>query len=111
MTVADPDDSKQHAALAEDKAEDTAEDTSEPSFEQALERLESIVDRLEVGDLELESALASFEEGVKLTRRCAGELADAERRIEILVREGEKWISRPFEPADGDPATEGEEQA
>ena len=66
------------------------------SFEQALQRLEAIVDRLEEGDLELEAALATFEEGVKLTRRCAGQLEDAERRIEVLVREGEKWITRPF---------------
>ena len=54
------------------------------------------MDRLEEGDLELETALADFEEGVKLTRRCAGQLEDAERRVEVLVREGEKWISRPF---------------
>jgi exodeoxyribonuclease VII small subunit len=81
---------------------------SEPSFEQALARLELIVDRLEQGDLELETALADFEEGVKLTRRCAGELANAERRIEILVREGEKWIARPFESADSDEVSEAE---
>ena len=66
-------------------------------FEDALSRLETIVDRLEQGDLELEQALAAFEEGVSLTRRCAGQLEDAERRIEVLVREGEKWIARPFE--------------
>jgi exodeoxyribonuclease VII small subunit len=66
-------------------------------FEDALARLETIVDRLEQGDLELEQALAAFEEGVALTRRCAGQLEDAERRIEVLVREGEKWIARPFE--------------
>jgi exodeoxyribonuclease VII small subunit len=66
-------------------------------FEAALERLETIVDLLEQGDLELEQALATFEEGVALTRRCAGQLEDAERRIEVLVREGEKWIARPFE--------------
>ena len=69
----------------------------ELGFEDALERLETIVDRLEQGDLELEQALAAFEQGVALTRRCAGQLEDAERRIEVLVREGEKWIARPFE--------------
>lgn len=66
------------------------------TFEEALQRLEAIVDRLEEGDLELEAALAAFEEGVNLTRRCAGQLEDAERRIEVLVREGEKWVARPF---------------
>lgn len=67
------------------------------SFEAALERLEAIVDQLEQGDLELEQALASFERGVKLTRLCAGQLEDAERRIETLVREGGKWTARPFD--------------
>ncbi len=69
---------------------------AESTFEEALQRLEAIVDRLEQGDLELEDALATFENGVKLTRRCASQLEDAERRIEVLVREGEKWIARPF---------------
>jgi len=71
------------------------------TFEVALERLEAIVDRLEEGDLELAEALAAFEEGVNLTRRCASQLDDAERRIEVLVREGEKWLARPFEEAEG----------
>ena len=71
------------------------------SLEAALERLEAIVDRLEQGELELEDALSAFEQGVALTRRCAGQLEDAERRIEVLVREGEKWIARRFdEPAE-----------
>ncbi len=61
----------------------------EMSFEGALERLEAIVDQLEEGDLGLEEALAAFEEGVALSRRCAGELDAAERRIEILVQTGD----------------------
>jgi exodeoxyribonuclease VII small subunit len=76
---------------------ESPEDLEQLGFEAALARLETIVDRLEQGDLELEQALAAFEEGVALTRRCAGQLEDAERRIEVLVREGEKWIARPFE--------------
>ena len=83
------------------RKKDEPEDTSEaPSFEEALQRLEAIVDRLEEGDLELEAALRAFEEGVTLTRRCAGQLEDAERRIEVLVKEGEKWLTRPFEEAE-----------
>jgi exodeoxyribonuclease VII small subunit len=72
----------------------------ELSFEVALQRLETIVDHLEEGNLELEDALREFEDGVKLTRRCAGQLEDAERRIDELVREGEKWMTRPFEPSE-----------
>jgi exodeoxyribonuclease VII small subunit len=79
---------------------DSPENLEELGFEDALARLETIVDRLEQGDLELEQALAAFEQGVALTRRCAGQLEDAERRIEVLVREGEKWIARPFEEAE-----------
>jgi exodeoxyribonuclease VII small subunit len=70
-----------------------------PSFEVALERLEAIVERLEQGDLELEAALASFEEGVALARRCAAQLGDAERRIEVLMREGAGWVPRPLDAA------------
>ncbi len=80
---------------------DAAADGS--SFETALEQLEAIVDRLEQGELELEDALRAFEAGVALTRRCAQQLSDAERRIEVLVREGESWEARPFEePEEGE---------
>ncbi len=73
----------------------------EPSFEGALERLEAIVDRLESGELPLEQALAAFEEGVALSRRCAGELEAAERRIELLVGGEDGNATEPFEPEDG----------
>jgi exodeoxyribonuclease VII small subunit len=73
---------------------------SEPSFESALARLEAIVERLESGDLPLEEALAAFEEGVALSRRCTAELEAAERRIEILVGvTGGVPATVPFEPA------------
>jgi exodeoxyribonuclease VII small subunit len=74
---------------------------SEPTFESALERLEAIVERLESGDLPLEQALAAFEEGVGLSRRCTAELEAAERRIEVLVAGGpEGAVTAPFEPED-----------
>jgi len=73
----------------------------EPSFEGALERLEAIVERLESGELPLEQALAAFEEGVALSRRCAGELEAAERRIELLVAGPDGESTEPFEPEDG----------
>jgi len=69
----------------------------ELSFGKALERLEEIAQRLEAGDLELEAALSAFEEGVGLARRCAEQLRDAERRIEVLTQEGEGWSERAFE--------------
>ena len=69
----------------------------ELSFEKALERLEEIAERLEAGDLELEAALAAFEEGIGLARRCAEQLREAERRIEVLTQEGNGWSERDFE--------------
>jgi len=89
-------------AGSDDKGPDAESDASreEGSFESSLERLESIVDRLEEGDLPLETALAVFEEGVALTRRCAEQLGAAERRIETLVREGANWGTRPFEESE-----------
>jgi exodeoxyribonuclease VII small subunit len=72
----------------------------EPSFEVALDRLEAIVGRLEDGDLALEDALAGFEEGVRLSRRLADRLADAERRIERLTREGGGLAARPLDGED-----------
>jgi exodeoxyribonuclease VII small subunit len=70
---------------------------AEPAFEAALDRLEAIVERLESGELALEDALLGFEEGVQLSRRLADRLADAERRIERLTREGGGLASRPLD--------------
>ena len=59
---------------------------SEPTFEEALGQLEAVVARLEAGDLPLEEALRSFEEGIRLARVCSGRLEDAERRVRLLTR-------------------------
>ncbi len=68
-------------------------------FEAALGRLEEVVDTLERGDLSLEASLVAFEEGVKLSRRCASQLDAAEQRIEILVRDRDTWVGKPFDDA------------
>ncbi|NNE68302.1 MAG: exodeoxyribonuclease VII small subunit [Pyrinomonadaceae bacterium] len=57
------------------------------SFEASLEELEKIVSVLEEGDQPLDEALALFENGVKLTRECKQRLEDAERKIQILLRD------------------------
>jgi exodeoxyribonuclease VII small subunit len=57
-----------------------------PDFETALKRLEEIVKKLENGELSLDSALELFEEGIKLSRFCHGKLEQAERRVEILLK-------------------------
>jgi exodeoxyribonuclease VII small subunit len=73
-----------------------SEAAEELGFEAALDRLEGLVERLEGGELPLEDALLAFEEGVALTRRCAGQLERAERRIETLTREGDRLVERPL---------------
>ena len=64
-------------------------DTSIKDFEAAIAELESIVKRLEEGDLGLEQSLALYERGVQLSRFCHTRLEEAERRIEILNERGE----------------------
>ncbi len=74
----------------------SSEPAAEQSFEEALARLEQVVDRLEQGDVDLEASLAAFEEGVHLSGRCASQLDAAERRIEVLTKQGSAWMARPF---------------
>jgi len=59
---------------------------SAPDFETALKRLEEIVKKLESGDLTLDTSLELFEEGIGLSRLCHEKLGQAERRVEILVK-------------------------
>lgn len=67
-------------------------------FEETLGSLESIVAQLESGELPLERALELFEEGVSLTRNCQQQLEDAERKVELLLRERGEIKVVPFEP-------------
>jgi exodeoxyribonuclease VII small subunit len=64
-------------------------ETSIKDFEAAIAELETIVKKLEEGDLPLEQSLALFERGVQLSRFCHTRLEAAERRIEILNERGE----------------------
>lgn len=68
----------------------TKKKTGLAELEASIKELETLVAKLEGGELPLEAALAEFERGVKLTRRCQAALAQAEQRIEILLAaEGE----------------------
>ena len=57
------------------------------TFETSLKELERIVSKLEDGDLSLEESLKLFEDGVKLSRECQERLNQAERRIEVLLKD------------------------
>lgn len=70
---------------------------NQPSFEQGLKKLEGIVQQLEDGELSLERSLELFEQGVKLSQKCRKQLAEAETRVEILMKKGGDLEARPFE--------------
>jgi exodeoxyribonuclease VII small subunit len=68
------------------------------NFEDAMKRLEEIVRDLEDGDLSLETSLKSFEEGMGLVTFCSEKLEEAERKVNILVKESDgKYTQQPFE--------------
>jgi exodeoxyribonuclease VII small subunit len=73
-----------------------------PDFESALGELESLVARLEQGDLPLEQALADFERGVTLTRHCQGALATAQQRVEMLVQQDGGAVLQAMDPGSTD---------
>lgn len=68
----------------------------EIKFEKAMERLEEIVQTLEKGDMPLEESLKVFEEGVSLSKACMTKLDEAEKRVEILVKNRDKAVLKPF---------------
>ena len=73
----------------------------EKTFESSLSELEQIVERLESGELSLDDSLELFEKGVKLARECRSRLQEAERRIEILMKDDDgNLLTRPLEESD-----------
>ncbi len=71
---------------------------AEKKFEAALTRLEEIVQELEKGDIPLDQSLKLFEEGIRLSRICNKRLEDAERKVEILMKDKDGALkAEPFE--------------
>ncbi|MGI4757841.1 MAG: exodeoxyribonuclease VII small subunit [Janthinobacterium lividum] len=58
------------------------------TFEDQLKTLESVVEKLERGDLSLEESLTLFEQGVTLSDACKKELDAAEGRVQVLLQRG-----------------------
>ena len=81
------------------------------SFEASLEALEQIVRQLESGDLPLEKSLELFEQGIRLSRECQERLSQAERRIEVLLRDnqGRTVVTTYTAPPQGDNQVGGDE--
>lgn len=78
-------------------------------FEAALEKLETIVSKMETGKLPLDEMIKHFEEGNALASVCGGKLKQLEKKIELLVREtadGGEW--KNFEDSEGSEETPNE---
>jgi exodeoxyribonuclease VII small subunit len=82
------------------EAKDANGDVAALPFEKALAELESIVGRLEAGDVALEESIRIYERGEALKRRCEALLREAEARVEKITRDA---AGRPTgtEPLDG----------
>jgi exodeoxyribonuclease VII small subunit len=72
-------------------------DLKDMSFEQALKELETIVDRLEKGDVELEASILIYERGEALKSHCETLLRKAEAKVEKIT------LNASGEPAGTEP--------
>ena len=72
------------------------------TFEQSMKQLEQIVQELESGDLPLEKAIKKFEEGIQLSKSCARKLDETEKKVSMLLEDGQGNITEAPFPADDD---------
>ena len=66
------------------------------NFEEAMKKLEKIVTELESGNFNLDESVLKFEEGIKLSKQCSDLLENAEKRITILLKDGEEIKEENF---------------
>lgn len=71
-------------------------------FEDTLRKLEDLLRKMEGGEMSLEDSLKAFEEGIRLSRLCSERLDEAERRVEVLLREDEKMAIKHFAGEEGE---------
>ena len=67
-------------------------------YEAAVSELESLVDRLEKGDISLEESLKLYERGVLLTRDCQEALQAAEQKVKMLLQQSGQSELVDFDP-------------
>lgn len=68
------------------------------NYEAAVSELESLVERLEQGDISLEESLKLYESGVLLTRDCQKALQAAEQKIQMLLKQSGQTTLVDFDP-------------
>ena len=67
------------------------------NFEDTMKELEVIATQLERGDLNLDESVEKFEKGMELSKRCSKILENAEKKIMILINNGEELKEEKFE--------------
>ncbi len=91
----------QPRAMANPKPAKPPEETNVVAqFEHSLDELETLVQRMEKGDLSLDESLAAYERGVGLFRRCQSALEQAELRVRLLSDPLDPDSAEPFDAAD-----------
>lgn len=68
------------------------------NFEDAMKRLEEIANELEKGDLTLDESVKKFEDGISLSKKCNEFLDNAEKKITMLINNGEEIKEENFIP-------------
>lgn len=66
------------------------------NFEEAMEALELVARNLEKGDLNLDESVKEFEKGMKLSKKCNEILENAEKKISILIQNGDELKEENF---------------
>ena len=67
--------------------------SKELNFEDTMKELEEIVQKLESGKLNLDDSIKEFEKGMELSKSASKYLEDAEKKITVLVNDGEDNIT------------------
>ena len=67
------------------------------NFEEAMKKLEEITAELEKNDLDLDTSVSKFEEGMKLSKECSNMLEEAEKRISVLIKTEDGVEEEDFE--------------
>jgi len=70
------------------------------AFEDDLKKLQKIVEELASGKITLGESLKKYEEGVRIAQTCSQTLADAQRKVELLMKKDGKFALEKFDDSD-----------
>lgn len=73
---------------------------NEMNFEDSIKELEKIANELEKGDLTLDESVSKFEQGMELSKKCSDFLNSAEKKITMLINDGENIKEENFVPSE-----------